>query len=300
VAVEISAKLVKELRDKTGAGMMDCKKALKDAEGGLDEAVKILREKGIAKADKRSDRAAADGLIFSAIGEGGSQGVILELNCETDFVARTDDFQAVVSTMAEEIAANSGAENVDALMEMDSKSQSGKKIKELITDAITKLGENIKFPRFEVFNLQGSGAIGTYIHLGSKIGVMIEIGLEKADNAKSDKVTALAKELSMQIAASRPTYVSRDEVPQTAIDEEKEILVKQAENDPKNAGKPREILEKIVVGRLGKMFYEDNCLLDQPSNRDPKQKIKDVINAVSKEIDDKITVRRFVRYQVGG
>jgi elongation factor Ts len=239
-------------------------------------------------------------MIYSAIGEGGSQGVILELNCETDFVARTDDFQKLVSTMAEEVVANAGAENAEALMEMDSKTQSGKKINELITDAIAKLGENIKFPRFEVYNLQGCGAIGTYIHLGSKIGVMIEMGLEKEENAKSDKVMALAKELSMQIAASRPNFVSRDEVPQSAIDEEKEILIKQAENDPKNANKPREILEKIVMGRLSKMFYEENCLLDQPSNRDPKQKIKDVINAVSKEIGDKISVRRFVRYQVGG
>lgn len=300
MAVEISAKTVKELREKTGAGMMDCKKALKDAEGDMDGAIKILREKGIAKAGKRSDRAAGDGMIYSAIGEGGSQGVILELNCETDFVARTDDFQKLVSDMAEEIAANSGAENAEALLEKDSKTQSGKKVKELITDAIAKLGENIKFPRFDVYNLQGCGTIGTYIHLGSKIGVMIEMGLEKEENTKSDKVISLAKELSMQIAASRPSYVTRDEVPQSAIDEEKEILIKQAENDPKNAGKPRDILEKIVMGRLGKMFYEENCLLDQPSNRDPKQKINDVINAVSKEIGDKITVRRFVRYQVGG
>ena len=274
--MNITAKDVANLRDMTGAGMMDCKKALVDAEGNIDKAVELLRERGVAKAAKKESRIAAEGAVGAYVS--GNVGVLLEINCESDFVSKGDKFQNIVSTIAKVIAEQK-PKDVEAL---NSCTVKGKSVKEYMTEQTVVIGEKLSIRRFECY--QTKGKIETYIHMGGKVGVMVEAYPYKSGEE-------ILHDVALQIAAAKPSYISKNDVPSDVIEKEKEILLVQMQNDEKNANKPREILEKIVTGKIGK-YYTENCLLDQPF-------VKDDSMTVSKLIGDKFTVARFVRWEMG-
>jgi elongation factor Ts len=282
----ITAADVKKLRDQTGAGMMDCKVALEEARGDFDEATTILRKKGIATAAKKAGRATSEGLIGHRLSADRSTGILVEVNCESDFVARTDDFQALIEDILTEIErAGDGA--TDAWL----KAPDGP-VQQRVAAAIGKLGENMAVPR--LVRYAGGGHVGQYIHLGGKIGVQVEFGGVSPAVAPRDELSTLVKEISMQIAAASPAYVSRTEIPAAVLDKERSIYRAQMEN----SGKPAGVIDKIVEGKLGS-YYEQKALLDQPSIRDPKAKVSDVIDAASKALGSKVNVTRFVRLKVG-
>lgn len=272
----ITAKDVANLRDMTGAGMMDCKKALVDAEGNIDKAVELLRERGVAKAAKKESRIAAEGAVGAYVN--GDVGVLLEINCESDFVSKGDKFQNIVNTIAKVIAEQK-PKDIEAL---NSCSVEGKTVKEYITEQTVVIGEKLSIRRFECY--QTKGKIETYIHMGGKVGVMVEA---YPYNSGED----ILHDVTLQIAAAKPSYITKDNVPSDVIEKEKEILLVQMQNDEKNANKPREILEKIVTGKIGK-YYTENCLMDQPFVRDDSM-------TISKLIGDKFAVARFVRWEMG-
>ncbi|MBI5846383.1 MAG: elongation factor Ts [Nitrospirae bacterium] len=289
---EISAAAVKDLREKTGAGMMECKKALTDAGGDFEKAIDILRQKGLASAAKKASRSASQGLISSFI-QADKVGVMAEINCETDFVARTDDFQELMKNVMEQVAAakpttvsleESPSEKPEnCLLEQVFVNDPGKtkKIKDLVTEKVAKLGENIVIRRFVRYQAD-NGLVGAYIHM-DKIGVMV--AADSAANA--DELRPLIKDVAMHIAAANPSFISRDQIPQDVIEREKAIYRAQV------TGKPADITEKIVVGKLEK-YYGDVCLLEQIFVKDPegKKKVKDVIGAGT-------TITNFTRFQLG-
>ncbi len=277
---EISASMVMDLRQKTGAKMMDAKKALVEADGDMTRAIELLREKGQADASKRSGRSTAEGLIVTLQSECKCAASMIELNCETDFVAKNDEFKKVADEMAVFVLKSDKAElSADDLPEDKAA---------IITAAIAKTGENMNFKRGKKL-ASANGVVETYIHLGGKIGVLVQI-----DGAKGDAVAALAKDLAMQVAAASPEYLSRENVPEAVIESEKEIY----RNLARNEGKKEEFLDKIAVGRLDK-FMKDNCLLEQTFIKDTDKQIKDIVAEVSKAAGAPLTVAAFVRYQLG-
>ena len=275
--MEITAKMVAELRDITGAGMMDCKKALVEAEGNQDKAIEILREKGIAKAAKKQGRIAAEGVVASYIE--GNTGVLVEINCESDFVAKGEKFQELAQNVGKTIAANKPA-SVEELN--DCAMENGVKVADYITEQTIVIGEKISIRRFEIYTT--TGKVETYIHMGGKVGVMVEANPFTTGESELHDV-------ALQIAAAKPTYVRPEEVPADVIEKEKEILIAQLQNDPKNANKPREILEKIVTGKIGK-FYTENCLVKQ-------EFVKDDSLTIEKLVADKFNIVKFVRWEMG-
>jgi len=274
--MNITAKEVAALRDMTGAGMMDCKKALVEAEGNMDKAVEILREKGIAKAAKKESRIAAEGMVGAVVE--GNTGVLIEINCESDFVAKGEPFKKIVETVGRVVLAQNPA-NVEALLEC--KLEDGT-VKDYMTAQTVAIGEKLSIRRFEVYNT--TGKIETYIHMGGKVGVMVEAC---PFNGGED----VLHDVALQIAAANPSYVNESEVPAEVIEKEKEILLAQMQNDEKNANKPKEILEKIVTGKIGK-YYTENCLMNQLF-------VKDDSMTIAKVVGDKFTVVRFVRWVMG-
>ena len=276
-------KLVMELREKTGAGMMDCKKALEAAHGNLDEALTSLRKKGLADAAKKSARATREGLVEFALS--GSAGAIVELNCETDFVARGDDFRKLCVTLAQKAASG----ELKTLEEA----------KPLVQPVFEKLGENMALRRIERFELKGAGLIAGYVHkpdgLVGKKGALIELSAPNEAAAKSPELAQLANELLLQIVASSPKFLDRSGVPADVIAKEKEIyteiLVKE--------GKPEASIPKIVEGKINKLFYQANCLLDSMSVRDNKTPVSALIEQVGAKLGGKVAVTRFSRYQLG-
>ena len=282
----ITAADVKKLRDQTGAGMMDCKAALEEAQGNFEEATTVLRKKGLASAAKKAGRATSEGLIGNKIAADHSSGVLVEVNCESDFVARTDDFQQLIANIIAEIEKAGDAANDGWLKDPNGP------VQPLVAAAIGKLGENMAVPRFVRY--MGKGYVGQYIHLGGKLGVQVEFsGVTPAVAAKDDFVT-LVKEIAMQIAAASPSHATRAEVPADALEKEKAIYRAQMEN----SGKPANVIEKIVEGKLGS-FYSQVVLTDQPSIRDPKMSVADVIAATNKSLGASIAVTRFARLKVG-
>ena len=271
---QITAALVKTLRERTGAGMMDCKKALSACEGDLDKAVDFLREKGLSQAAKKASRVAAEGAVAAYVSEDAKVGVIVEVNCETDFVAKTDDFQALAHTIAEHIA-KINPKDVEALKES---TLEGKKVSDLVTEKVAKIGENISLRRFVRYEVQ-EGLVASYIHAGGKIGVLVDL---KGGDA------ALGKDIAMQVAATNPAYLNRTQVPADVLDHEKEVLAEQA----KNEGKPEKIIEKMVIGRIQK-YYKENCLVDQEFVKDPDQSITKLLKANNADI------RAYARFQLG-
>ncbi len=274
-----TAKDVMTLREKSGAGMLECKKALTDADGDMEKAAELLRERGIAKAVKKEGRIAAEGAVGAYVCTKCGVGVLVEVNCESDFVSRGDKFHEIVDGVAKVIAENKPAD-VEAL---GACKIGGGTVKDYITSQTAVIGEKISIRRFAVY--ETSGKIETYIHMGGKVGVMVEA----CDfNAGAEEIL---HDVALQIAAAKPSYVNSAEVPADVLEKEKEIMLVQMQNDPKNANKPKEILEKIVAGKMGK-FYQDNCLLDQAYVKDDSQKISQVIG-------NKFKVTKFVRFEMG-
>jgi elongation factor Ts len=282
----ITAADVKKLRDQTGAGMMECKNALTEANGDFDEANTILRKRGLASAAKKAGRSANEGLIGSHLSADKSAGTLVEVNCESDFVARTPDFQQLVQDVLTAIDKAGDAGN-DAWL----KDPSGP-IQKLVAAKIARLGENIAVPRFVRY--AGKGYVGQYIHMGGKIGVQVEFAGVTPAVAGREELETLVKEIAMQIAAASPAYATRDGIPADVLDKEKSIYRAQMEN----SGKPDHVLDKIVEGKLGS-FYGQVVLPDQASIRDPKMTVRDVIAAANKTLGASVSVTRFARLKVG-
>nr|WP_106784247.1 translation elongation factor Ts [Lysinibacillus timonensis] len=271
----ITAQLVKELREKTGAGMMDCKKALVETNGDIDAAIDFLREKGLSQAAKKADRIAAEGTTY--ILAEGNEAVILEVNAETDFVAKNDKFQVLVSSLAKTLL-DSKPESVEAALELVN--AEGVKVADQISAAVATIGEKITLRRFEVKTKTDADAFGSYLHMGGRIGVLVV--LEGSTNEEA------AKDVAMHIAAINPKYVSRDEVSQEEVERERKVLTEQALNE----GKPENIVAKMVEGRLGK-FFEEICLLDQTFVKNSDQKVRDFVKSAGGNVTS------FVRFAVG-
>ncbi len=274
-----TAKDVMTLRDKSGAGMLDCKKALTDADGDMEKAAELLRERGIAKAVKKEGRIAAEGVVGAYVCDSCGVGVLLEINCESDFVSRGDKFHGIVDSVAKVVAENKPAD-VDALNEMKLGNET---VKDFITNQTAVIGEKISIRRFVIFETKGK--LETYIHMGGKVGVMVEAADFKAGSEET------LHDVALQIAAAKPSYLTEADVPAEVLAKEKEIMLAQMQNDPKNANKPTNILEKIVAGKMGK-FYQDNCLMDQAFVKDDSQKVSAVIGS-------KFKVVRFARFEMG-
>jgi elongation factor Ts len=292
--MEITASQVKELREKTGAGMMDAKKALVEAGGDMDKASEILRQKGIATAEKKSGRTAAEGQVASLIATDRKTGVLVEVNCETDFVAKGEAFQVMVSEVAQQILDQS-PNDVASLLTQQSTAMPGRSVQEYVTEKIAAIKENLNIRRFVRYQCQSNGAIHSYIHTGGKVGVLVELKTGKADTADKDIFNQLIKDISMQIASAAPDFVSRADIDQAVIDEE--TRVEMGKEDLAN--KPEEIRRKIVDGRVTKILGQ-RCLIEQPFVKDPSQSVDDIIKARATELGDKeVEVVRFTRYALG-
>ena len=287
--MSVSAQEVKELRDRSGVGMMDCKKALVEANGDIDKAFDILRKSGIAKAKKKSGRDAKEGLIVSSISSDDKFGALLELNCETDFVANTDDFKSLGDDIIKHVL-NSDFCEMDDIMNESFVLDENKKVKDIITDAVGRLGENIVLSRFCKYKID-SGFVVSYIHPGAKLGVLLEINCETDNNNDSKD---LAKEVSMHIAATNPISIQREDVDESIVQKEKDIFSEQA----KKSGKPENIIEKMVEGRLNK-FYQESVLLEQNFVKDPSKTIKELIAEKVGILGENIIISNFSRYQIG-
>lgn len=282
----ISAQLVKELREMTGAKMMDCKKALVETEGNIEKAVEFLREKGLADAAKKSGRVAAEGVVKTYISDDKKTGAVLEFNCETDFVALNEEFVAFADRLAKMVAETSVATVEELLNEkFDGDSTTSESLKALIA----KLGENMSVRRFTKFSVE-KGIVKSYIHGGGRIGVLVEVACEK----DSEVLDEVAKEVCMQIAAANPLFLSKDDVDAESMEKEKEIYRVQALNE----GKPENIVEKMVIGRIQK-YFKEVCLLEQLWVKDGDKSINKFLEEKSKEVGSPITVTRFVRYERG-
>ena len=272
----ITADLVKQLREKTGAGMMDCKKVLTETDGDMEKAVELLRERGIAKAAKKSDRVAAEGLVAAYISEDAKVGAVVEVNAETDFVSANDEFKSFVADVAKQIALNNPA-NVEELLAQKSIADDTKTVQEVLTNKIATIGENMTIRRFERF--ESNGIVASYIHGEGKIGVLVDM-----ENATPE----LAKDICMQIAAAKPEFLNRESVTAERVEKEMEILKAQAMNE----GKPAEIAEKMVQGRIGK-FYGEICLVEQAFVKEPDIKVQKLLDNNNAEI------ARFARFEKG-
>src|SRR5688572_5014230 len=274
---EFSAADVAKLREVTGAGLMDCKKALVEANGSFDTAVDNLRKKGVATAGKKSARDAKEGVIVSYVQPDGKLGLLVEINCETDFVARNESFGAFCKEIAKKLADNPSAD-----LEADR------------VAAVSKIGENIKISRHHRMEVSGSGLIAAYIHTGGKVGVLVEVGAGKSETTASEEFKQLVRDVTLQIAASSPVAVSRESVPADLVAKEREIA---AQSD-RLKGKPPQAMEKILQGVIDK-YFQTVCLVDQGFVKNPEITVKQHVDTVSKKLGDEIVIRRFVRFQVG-
>ncbi len=274
----ITAAQVKELRDATAVSMMDCKKALQETDGNMEEATRLLRERGIATAAKRAAKATNQGIIASDKSADGKTVGLVEVNCETDFVSRNADFKAFVAAMAARAVTTD-----EPLAEVCA---------DELTDKIASIGENLKIRRNVRFTLQGTGAIGDYIHMGGKVGVLVELGCEKEATSSASAFQELLRDLTLHVAACNPGYLVADDVPADEVEAERAIFAKQVE------GKPAQIVDKIVDGKLQK-FFAEICLMEQGFLKEPKQSISDLLAETGKALGDTLTIRRYARYQLG-
>ena len=267
---------VVNLREKTGAGLIDCKRALADSNGDMEEAISLLRKKGVASAAKKAGRDAGEGIIAQHLNADRSKGILVEVNCETDFVAKNEDFIAFSREVAQDLLGNP---------EIDLESKR--------TEQVAKIGENIRISRSESLAPSGNGVVESYVHTGAKVAVLIAISTESVLSEESNsKVLSLAKDLCMHIAATSPVCVSRYDIPSELVEKEREIALAQAE------GKPAQAIEKIVQGKLEK-YFSTSCLLEQPFVKDPDHVIRDLLSSLGNEIGAEIGVERFIRFQVG-
>lgn len=289
---EITAGMVKELRECTGAGMMECKKALTEAEGNLDAAVDILRTRGLAALAKKAGRATNEGAIASFLSADGKVGALVELNCETDFVARNAEFLNFVNALAEHVATNAPAD-VDGL-KAQSFGDRGITVEQALGEAVGKLGENMGIARFHRSAVGGDGALMSYIHAGGKIGVLVEFSFAKADTGTNEAFKSAAKDVAMQVAAAMPLFVSREAIAADVIEHELSIYKAQAAE----SGKPEAIQEKMAQGRLEK-YYKEVVLPEQVFVKDQEKTVAQYLAGVSKEIGDDVGVVSFVRWTLG-
>ena len=266
---------VLNLREKTGAGLIDCKRALVESNGDIDEAISILRKKGVASAAKKAGRDAGEGIVAQCLSEDRTKGILVEVNCETDFVAKNDDFVSFASDVARQLLANPDSD-----------------LEAQRTEQVAKIGENIRISRSSTLAPNATGLVESYVHTGGKVAVLLTLGSSTTEAANSENVKLLAKDLCMHIAATSPVCVSRDEVPADLVAKEKEIALAQAE------GKPPQAIEKIVQGKLDK-YFANSCFLEQSFVKDPDHSIKGLLEKTGKEIGAELSVEKFVRFQVG-
>ncbi len=292
--MEITASQVKELREKTGAGMMDAKKALVEAGGDMDKAAEVLRQKGIATAEKKSGRTAAEGQVASLISADGKTGAMVEVNCETDFVAKGEAFLAMVAEVNQQVLEDAPA-SVEALLAQPSKAQAGASVQQYVTEKIAAIRENLSIRRFVRYQREGQGAVHSYIHTGGRVGVLVELQASKPETAGTETFKQLLKDVAMQIASAAPEFVTRADIDPAVIEEE--TRVEMGKEDLAN--KPEEIRRKIVEGRVSKILGQ-RCLIEQPFVKDPSQSVDDVIKARATELGDpEVSVVRFTRYALG-
>jgi elongation factor Ts len=278
--MSITTGMIKELRDATSLGIADCKKALEQTEGDFDAAIKLLREKGAAVAAKRASKEANEGKIDAVVTADSQQAAMIEVNCETDFVTRNDDFQAFVGELIDDALHHESGTMANAVAtKLESK--------------IAQVGEKISLRRNEKWTVENTGAIASYIHMGGKVGVLLELSCEKTESISSAEFQELAKDLTLHVAAASPEYLSRDEVPADQVESEKEIFRKQL------VGKPENIIDNILVGKVNK-YFSQICFLEQGFVKEEKQSITDLISEKSKAIGDAIQVKRYIRFQLGG
>ena len=286
----ITASLVKELRDKTSAPMMDCKKVLTETNGDIEASIKLLRERGIMKSSKMADRAANEGVITARINAGATSGLLLEVNCETDFVSKNESFQAFVGEIADALAGSSAAD-LDAALAYRHGEQT---IEDTIKAKVGEVGENLQFRKYVRFDAAPGGVVASYIHLGGKVGVLIEVGTTKPETAGTDSFKELIKDLTLHIAACAPKGLSRDDIPQSVVDNELDIFRTRLTAE----GKPANIIENILKGQIGK-FFAESCFLEQGFVKDSDIKVSALLEAKGKELGDMLTVTRFVRFGLG-
>jgi elongation factor Ts len=286
----ITAAIVKELRDKTNAGMMDCKRVLQETGGDLDAAVKLLRERGIAKAAKKADRAANEGIITARVSADQKSGILLEVNCETDFVSKNENFQAFVNSLADTLADAKAPDHAAAL----AVESNGLSIEDTVKAKVAEVGENLQFRKYVRYEAAEGGVIASYIHLGGKVGVLLEVGTTAPATAGSDSFRELVKDLTLHIAAAAPRGLSREDIPAETVEAEKDIFRAQLAD----SGKPDNIIENILKGKIAK-FFAESCFLEQGFVKDPDTSISKLLEAKSKELGDTVTVTRFTRFGLG-
>lgn len=284
----ITAAMVKELREATGAGMMECKKALTEADGDFDAAVDVLRTRGLAAAAKKAGRATNEGRVNVLVE--GKKGAVVQVNCETDFVALTDKFGGYVDTFTKAVIENDPADPA-ALLESE---YEGEKVQDALTEAIHVIGENMQVSNFKRLEVEGTGALVPYIHMGGKIGVLVSFSFNNEATASDEKFLAMGKDVAMQIAATNPVALDEESVPEEVREHEMSIYKAQAAE----SGKPENIQEKIATGRM-KKFYKESCLVDQDFVKDPDQTVSSYIASVAKELGDEIKVVDFARIALG-
>lgn len=290
--MEVTASMVKNLREMTGAGMMDCKKALAATDGDMDKAVEFLREKGLAAAEKKAGRIAAEGIVDTNVSEDGKVASIVEVNSETDFVAKNEKFRDYVAAVAAQ-AAKTNAKDMDAFFEEKWELDPSKTVKEQLSSMIAIIGENMNIRRFEKMTAT-DGFVVSYIHAAGRIGILVDV----VSTVNNEVVQEAAKNVAMQIAAMKPTYVNKDEISDDFIAHEKDILKAQIKNDPSNAKKPENIIEKMLEGRLNKELKEF-CLVDQAYVKDADMSVGQYLAEVSKQVGAPVSIKRFVRFETG-
>ncbi len=288
----VTAALIKELRERTGVGMSACKNALVETDGNIDEAIEVLRKQGLANAAKKAGRIAAEGLSYAYITDDNSVAVVVEVNSETDFVAKNEKFRTFVEDVAKQAIKND-CDSTEAFL-ASSWDGEADTVNDALTEMISVIGEKLSIRRVEIIKNDGASKLVSYIHAGGKIAVVIEL----ATSSDDAQVVQCGKNVAMQIAAMNPRYVSDDQVPQDVIEHEKSILMEQAKNDPKNASKPENILEKMLSGRLKKQLKE-MCLLDQEYVQGDKESVAQYVANVSKEIGAPLSIKSFVRFETG-
>jgi elongation factor Ts len=286
----ITAAIVKELRDKTNAGMMDCKKVLTETNGDIEASIKLLRERGIMKSAKMSDRAANEGVITARLNANATSGILLEVNCETDFVSKNESFQAFVAEIADALAQSSAADHAAALAVQHGEQS----IEDTIKAKVGEVGENLQFRKYVRFDAAPGGVVASYIHLGGKVGVLLEVGTTKPETAATDSFKELIKDLTLHIAACAPKGLSREDIPQSVVDNELDIFRTRLLAE----GKPANIIENILKGQIGK-FFAESCFLEQGFVKDADVKVSALLEAKGKELGDTLTVTRFVRFGLG-
>jgi elongation factor Ts len=286
----ISATIVKELRDKTNAGMMDCKKVLTETNGDLEAAIKLLRERGIAKAGAKADRAANEGVITARVNGSATTGILLEVNCETDFVSKNDNFQAFVAQIADTLAAANAADHAAALAVTIGEHS----LEDTVKAKVVEVGENLQFRKYVRYDAAPGGVIASYIHPPGKVGVLIEVGTTKPETAGTDAFRELIKDLTLHIAACAPKGLSREDIPAAVVDGEREIFRARLAD----SGKPDNIIENILKGQINK-FFAESCFLEQPFVKDDKLTVTQLLEAKGKELGDTLNVTRFVRFGLG-